>query len=322
MKDFMKKHLTYKNIEAFVFRLWEREVSDDPISEKENKLLTKWRIQTEKDLDTVHRKESRERVLSGLEHYFSQTDIISIHSAKRLKTNLYKMAAVIILLLSLGGIFTYTMFIKPDVYLAKSENRIVHLEDGSVVTLLPGAELTVDKSFPASTRVVNLKGDAIFSVAKSKVHPFVVRADGFSTKVLGTVFKISQSGKKKAVDLYEGKVAVSSPGVPVSFLKPNQKWTNFGIAHTTAIISISPVKNAARKISAILSLSFNDVPLKEVVVVLESNYNTKVLYPKDAEDKKITADFTGGTVGENIESLAFILGLEVQKKENTYILKK
>ncbi|MCW1962515.1 FecR family protein [Chryseobacterium viscerum] len=318
----MKKHLTYKNIEAFVFRLWEREVSDNPISEKENELLTKWRIQTEKDLDTVHRKESRERVLSGLEHYFSQTDIISIHSAKRLKTNLYKMAAVIILLLSLGGIFTYTMFIKPDVYLAKSENRIVHLEDGSVVTLLPGAELTVDKSFPASTRVVNLKGDAIFSVAKSKVHPFVVRADGFSTKVLGTVFKISQSGKKKAVDLYEGKVAVSSPGVPVSFLKPNQKWTNFGIAHTTAIISISPVKNAARKISAILSLSFNDVPLKEVVVVLESNYNTKVLYPKDAEDKKITADFTGGTVGENIESLAFILGLEVQKKENTYILKK
>jgi ferric-dicitrate binding protein FerR (iron transport regulator) len=82
------------------------------------------------------------------------------------------------------------------------------------------------------------------------------------------------------------------------------------------------VKNSAKKVSAILSLSFNDVPLKEVVTVLESSYNTKVLYPKDAEDKKITADFTGGTVGENIESLAFILGLEVQKKENTYILKK
>jgi ferric-dicitrate binding protein FerR (iron transport regulator) len=322
MKDFMKNRLTYKNIEAFVFRLWEREVSEESISEKEKELLTKWRIRTEKDLDAVHRKESRERVLSGLEYYFPQTDRISIHSVKRFKTHLYKIAAVIILLLSLGGIFTYTMFIKPDVYLAKSENRIVHLEDGSVVTLLPGAELTVEKSFPASTRIVDLKGDAIFSVAKSKVHPFVVCADGFSTKVLGTVFKISQSGKRKAVDLYEGKVAVSSPGVPVSFLKPNQKWTNFGIARTTAIISIRPVKNAAKKISAILSLSFNDVPLKEVVAVLESNYNTKVLYPKDAEDKKITADFTGGTVGENIESLAFILGLEVQKKENTYILKK
>ncbi|WP_228720238.1 FecR family protein [Chryseobacterium panacisoli] len=318
----MKKRLPYKNIEAFVFRLWEREVSEDSISEKEKELLTKWRIQTEKDLDAVHRKESRERVLSGLEHYFPKTDNIAVHSVKRFTTHLYKIAAVIILLLSLGGIFTYTMFIKPDVYLAKSENRIVHLEDGSVVTLLPGAELTVEKSFPASTRVVDLKGDAIFSVAKSKVHPFVVRADGFSTKVLGTVFKISQSGKKKAVDLYEGKVAVSSPGVPVSFLKPNQKWTNFGIAHTTAVISIRPVKSSAKKVSALLSLSFNDVPLKEVVTVLESSYSTNISYPKDAEGKKITADFTGGTVGENIESLAFILGLEVQKKENTYILKK
>lgn len=318
----MKKRLTYKNIEAFVFRLWEREVSEDPISEKENELLRQWKTLAEKDLDIVHLKESRERILSGLEHFFPQKDIVSIQQVKSFKIHLYKIAAVIILLLSLGGIFTYTMFIKPEVYLAKSENRTVHLEDGSVVTLLPGAELTVEKSFPASTRVVDLKGDAIFTVAKSKIHPFIVRADGFSTKVLGTVFKISQSGKRKAVDLYEGKVAVSSPGVPVSFLKPNQKWTNFGIAHTTAVISLKPAKNSPNKVPAILSLSFNDVPLKEVVAVLESSYNTKVLYPKEAEDKKITADFTGGTVAENIESLAFILGLEVQKKENTYILKK
>lgn len=319
MKDFMKKHVTYKNIEAFVFRLWEREVSEDTISEKEKELLKQWKILAEKDLDIVHLKESGERILSALEHYFPQRDI---PSAKSFKTHFYKIAAVIILLLSLGSIFTYSMFIKPDVYFAKSENRIVHLEDGSVVTLLKGAELTVAKSFPASTRVVDLKGDAVFSVAKSKTHPFIVRADGFSTKVLGTVFKISQSGKKKAVDLYEGKVAVSSPGVPVSFLKPNQKWTNFGIAHTTAIISLKPLKSSADKGPAILSLSFNDVPLKEVTAVLGSSYHTKVLYPKEAENKKITADFTGGSVNENVESLAFILGLEVQKKENTYILKK
>jgi hypothetical protein len=52
--------------------------------------------------------------------------------------------------------------------------------------------------------------------------------------------------KEKAVDLYEGKVAVSSVGVPVSYLKPNQKWTNFGIAHTTAIISFAPDKASGK----------------------------------------------------------------------------
>ncbi len=319
MKYFMKR-FNYKNIEAFVFRLWSREVLEEKISEKEKEILQKWKTHAEKDLDDVHLRESKERVLAGLEHYFIPYEKLGKRNG--LQSNIYKIAAAIILFLTLGGLFTYHTFIKPDVYLAVSENRIVRLEDGSEVTLLPGAELTVEKSFPASTRVVGLKGDAIFSVAKSKTHPFIVHAEGFSTKVLGTVFKVSQSGKKKAVDLYEGKVAVSSAGVPVSYLKPNQKWTNLGVARTTAIISFAPDKVSGKQHPKLLSLSFNDVPLKEVITVLEGNYSTKIHYPKEAEDKKITADFTGGTVIENIEALAFILGYEVQKNDNAYILKK
>lgn len=314
------KRFNYKNIEAFVFRLWTREVSEEKISEKEKEILKRWKIHAEKDLDEADLQESKERVLAGLEHYFVSYEKVGYRNS--LHKNTYKIAAVIILLLTLGGLFTYHTFIKPDIYLAVSDSRIVHLEDGSVVTLLPGAELTVEKSFPASTRVVGLKGDAIFSVAKSKTHPFIVHAEGFSTKVLGTVFKVTQSGKKKAVDLYEGKVAVSSVGVPVSYLKPNQKWTNLGIARTTAIISFAPDKASGKQHPKLLSLSFNDVPLKEVITVLEGNYSTKIHYPKEAENRKITADFTGGTVSENIEALAFILGLEVQKNDNVYILKK
>lgn len=314
------KRFNYKNIEAFVFRLWTREVSEEKISEKEKEILKRWKIHAEKDLDEADLQESKERVLAGLEHYFVSYEKVGYRNS--LHKNTYKIAAVIILLLTLGRLFTYHTFIKPDIYLAVSDNRIVHLEDGSVVTLLPGAELTVEKSFPASTRVVGLKGDAIFSVAKSKTHPFIVHAEGFSTKVLGTVFKVTQSGKKKAVDLYEGKVAVSSVGVPVSYLKPNQKWTNLGIARTTAIISFAPDKASGKQHPKLLSLSFNDVPLKEVITVLEGNYSTKIHYPKEAEDRKITADFTGGTVSENIEALAFILGFEVQKNDNVYILKK
>lgn len=314
------RRFNYKDIEAFVFKLWTREVSGEKISEKEKEILKRWKIRAENDLDEIHLQESKERVFAELEHYFVPYEKIGYRNPFQRKV--YKIAAVIILLLTLGGFFTYHTFIKPDVYLAAAGNRIVHLEDGTVVTLLPGAELTVAKSFPASTRVVDLKGDAIFSVAKSKTHPFIVHADGFSTKVLGTVFKVSQSGKKKSVDLYEGKVAVSSAGAPVSYLQPNQKWTNLGVARTTAIISFAPDKFSGKYHPELLSLSFNDVPLKEVIAVLEGNYSIKIHYPIEAENKKITADFTGGTVGENIEALAFILGFEVQKNDNVYILKK
>ncbi|RKT01612.1 FecR family protein [Chryseobacterium defluvii] len=310
--------IRYKNREAFVFKLWQREISNEKMSEKENRILEQWKIHAEKDLDQGHMKESKERVLLALEPYFAQP----VQGSRYPGFTIYKIAAVILLMITLGSIFTYHTFFKPDIYVATSGNRKVHLADGSVITLLPGARLTVEKSFPSETRLVDLKGDAVFSVAKSKTHPFVVRAEGFSTKVLGTVFKISQSGTNKEVDLYEGKVAVSSTGVPVSYLKPNQTWTNFGLARTAAVISFTMEKKSGKKRSALLSLSFSDVALKEVAEVLQKNYSIKILYPKETAEKKITADFTGGSADENIEALAFILDLEVQKENQTYILKK
>lgn len=314
------RNLNYKDIQAFVFRLWQREVSEEIISEKETELLDLWKINVEKDLNANHILESKARVLVVLESYLTQTTYINHPNGFR--KYFYQIAAVILLLFSVGGIFSYNTFFRPDVYVAEKGNQKVYLKDGSVVTLFPGAELTVEKSFPADTRVVALKGDAIFSVAKSKKHPFIVRADGFSTKVLGTVFKITQSGNDKAVDLYEGKVAVSYVGAPVTFLKPNQKWTNFGVSRTAAVISFTKANTSTQKLPSLLSLSFNDVMLKDVAEVLQKNYSISIIYPKELAEKKITADFTGGNTDENIEALAFILDLEVQKEKQTYIFKK
>lgn len=314
------RNLNYKDIQAFVFRLWQREVSDETISEKETELLNQWKINVEKDLNSNHILESKARVLLALESYLTQTTYINHPNGFR--KYFYQIAAVIILLFSVGGIFSYNTFFKPDVYVAEKGNQKVYLKDGSVVTLFPGAELTVERSFPADTRVVALKGDAIFSVARSKKHSFIVRADGFSTKVLGTVFKITQSGNDKAVDLYEGKVAVSYVGAPVTFLKPNQKWTNFGVSRTAAVISFTKANTSVKKLPSLLSLSFNDVMLKDVAEVLQKNYSISIIYPKELAEKKITADFTGGNTDENIEALAFILDLEVQKEKQTYIFKK
>jgi len=312
------KNLQYKEIQAFVFRLWEREVAEEKISGKESELLEQWKTSVEKNLDERDIEESRERVLFSLEPYFESIHI-SRHSD--IKKYFFRIAAAILLLFTVSGFFIYYSFFKADIYIAESGSQNVLLADGSVVLLLPGSKLTVEKSFPQDTRVVNLKGDAIFKVAKSKKHPFIVHADGFSTKVLGTVFKITQSGNSKAVDLYEGKVAVSYAGAPVAFLKPHQKWTNFGIPRTAAVISYKTEKTSYKELPSLLSLSFNDVMLKEVAEILQKNYSISIIYPKEFAEKKITADFTGGSTEENIEALAFILGLEVKKDKQTYILK-
>lgn len=313
------KNLQYREIQAFVFRLWEREVTEEKISKKEKELLEQWKTSVEKKLDKKYITESKERVLFSLEPYFESTHIL--HHSTPFKKYFFRIAAAIILLFTVGGFFIYYSFFKADIYIAESGNQKVRLADGSVVVLLPGSQLTVEKSFPQDTRIVDLKGNAIFRVKKSKKHPFIVKADGFSTKVLGTVFKITQTGNNKTVDLYEGKVAVSYAGTPITFLKPHQKWTNFGIPRTAAVISYEKEKTSYESLPSLLSLSFNDVKLKEVAEVLQKNYSISIIYPKEFAEKKITADFTGGTTDENIDALAFILGLEVQKEKQTYILK-
>ncbi|WP_435525600.1 hypothetical protein [Chryseobacterium indoltheticum] len=100
------------------------------------------------------------------------------------------------------------------------------------------------------------------------------------------MFKITQSGNDKAVDLYEGKVAVSYVGTPVTFLKPNQKWTNFGVPRTAAVISFTKANTSTQKLPSLLSLSFNDVMLKDVAEVLQKNYSISIIYPKELAEKK------------------------------------
>lgn len=309
----------YNKIEAFVFKLWKRDISENQLSEKEKETLNVWKVYAEKEIDKEHLLEAKSRVLSAIEpHFYSNRNGKHISVFRKY---VYQSAAVILLLFSIGGFYTYNTFIKPDVYVAKSGNHKITLKDGSVITLLPGAQLTVEKSFPADTREVFLKGDAIFSVAKSKTHPFIVKADGFSTKVLGTVFKVSQSGASKSVDLYEGKVAVSYPGTEVSYLKPNQQWTNFGIKHTSAVITQKKDMSTSDT-KTLLSLSFNDVQLDEAASVLEKSYGFEIEYPQDLAAKKITADLTGADYMVNIEAVAFIMGLQVVKDDNRIMLKK
>lgn len=313
------KKIKYKKVEAFVFKLWLREVSGEKLEAKETEVLNKWKIEASKDLDPVHVIDAKERIFSLFQPDFAP--VVKQRNNHIFIKYAYQTAAVLLLLFSLGGGIIYQNFLMPDVYTAESSIKKVSLEDGSVVMLLPGAELTVDKSFPSDTRIVELKGNAIFSVAKSKTHPFIVNANGFSTKVLGTVFKISQSGTNKAVDLYEGKVAISYAGVPVSYLRPNQVWTNFGIAHTAAVYTKNTDSQSGKQRTSIESLSFNEVPFAEIIEIIKEHYSINILYPIEIGTKKISAELKGN-IDENIEILAFAVGMEVQKDNNTYTLKK
>lgn len=306
-------------LKAFIFFFWGREISGQDLTSKEAELLKIWEAEILNELDTEHLQYSKKSILSDIKRKSDSTSVISRYSVKKILK--YATAAVLLLFLSLFGV--YNVFFKPDVYIADSSFKKVTLEDGTVVTLMQGAKLTVAKSFPADTRIVDLEGDAVFSVAKDKRHPFVVQAQNFTTRVLGTVFKISQMGKDKSVELYEGKVAVSYGNTKDSYLMPNQIWTNFGIDGAAAVIVKKSDKHFNQSILKIKSLSFKDVPFIKVIEVIKKHYAIDILYPQEINAEKISAEFNGENVDDNIEMLAFAVGMQVQKEnDKTYTLKK
>lgn len=234
---------------------------------------------------------------------------IRIHEAQKRKKKRVQFASAIaaIILLFLGSIIIYKMYFLPNVYLAEKNDLTVILKDGSRITLFKGAKLTVEKTFPSATRDVLLEGDAIFKVSKSKTHPFIVHTASYNTKVLGTIFKITQLKSFFSVDLYEGKVLVNQNEKPKeSFvIYPKEKFSNLGSNKVATIIS-RKIKLTDKK-SSTATLSFSDIKLLHALTILERTYNIRIKYPAEIANAKISVIKENATAEELIRLIALQL---------------
>lgn len=244
---------------------------------------------------------------------------IRAHEARKKKRQISYILGAAILLLFVS-IVTYRNYSLPTSYYAKETAVKINLNDGSQVTLLKGAKLTVEKSFPSETRDVYLEGDAIFKVAKSKLHPFIVHTPSYEAKVLGTIFKVVQNRKFFNVDLYEGKVQISKVGKPREFyiLLPHHTFSNLGSENIVTIARTKGTKTLNGKTLA--TLSFNDVPVAEAINLIERTYGVKIKFPPNQLDAKLNFSSTDATAQEILEKIAIQLNLNIRKNDNTFEL--
>lgn len=97
------------------------------------------------------------------------------------------------------------------------------LPDGTHVMLNANSHIIYPESFGEGNREVEVKGEAFFEVAHDTRHPFVVKANGITTKVLGTKFNVrARSEKTVHVTLVEGSVEVTSPVGTSQTIVPGQ----------------------------------------------------------------------------------------------------
>lgn len=190
----------------------------------------------------------------------------------------------------------------------------VKLEDGSTVTLAPGASVEFPEHFAGNVRQVQLSGTALFQVAKNPERPFVVYANELVTRVLGTTFRVnSPSGDKSAsVEVIEGKVSVyrrqdfsltakGTTGISKGIvLTANQKVVyqeDDGLL-TRALVEAPKLVQTGKSMPAFV---YRNTPVADVLKDIEQAYQVDIIF--DAEqltDCPVTASLSNQPLLEKI----------------------
>lgn len=153
----------------------------------------------------------------------------------------------------------------------------VLLPDGSEVWLNAESTIEFPSAFTGSERIVKLRGEAYFKVARNEEQPFVVNTEHMSVKVLGTEFNLkSYTEETPHVSLVKGKVEVlnSDDGSVGTCLKPGQDaWVDAqGSMHVREVDTYA-VTQWVRGY-----FFFDDAPLVDILRELSRWYNCGVVF--------------------------------------------
>lgn len=125
------------------------------------------------------------------------------------------IAACIVLFLSVAGYQSFSVldFYNPPKMVTQTfpqDIRLLRLSDGTKVWVNENTQIEYPEHFAANERIVTLKGEAFFEVARDTTRPFIISSGDIKTTVLGTSFDVKAYGKIAEVNVRSGKVKVES----------------------------------------------------------------------------------------------------------------
>ncbi len=194
------------------------------------------------------------------------------------------------------------------------------LEDGSIVELNAGAKVEVAFT-PAERRVHLIRGEAHFTVAKNASRPFIVGADKFAVRAVGTAFSVSLDRSAVSVLVTEGKVRLDETTAETGESATGPRELSHLVAGQQAVMSVTA--SLAAGVEAVvqvhevtpaeidralswqgLRLEFVDMPLGDVVNEF-NRYNTRKLVVREEATRHILVG--GNFRADNVETFVRLL---------------
>jgi len=236
-----------------------------------------------------------------------------------------RLAVAATLLLVAGtGYWYFSGRSKAIVYATNDkEQKTVSLPDGSTIILKPKTHIQLAGDYNKGSRTVILtSGEASFNVQHRAQLPFVVSMDIASVKDIGTDFtvqrgedsiKVRVSGGKVAfVNNVSGEARELSAGMALSFSVHDRR---FGAVAVTSAGSVN--------YDSANFLKFSDMPLSEVLPVLQKEYGRTIrLNDTSIGQKRLTANLDRESFENAMKVICASFNLEYTEKKGVYLLKK
>lgn len=218
----------------------------------------------------------------------------------------------------------------------------IALEDSSTVVLSPKSYIKFYEPLVFnSKRVIHLKGEAIFHVAKDKSKPFTVFSGDISTTALGTSFVINAFDDSKiiSVKLFTGKVVIKSadsvhiklaedkyllPGQELVYYKKSMLADVKSIKENKAIVKNKFGDNQGSVGEAPNWYTFDNQSLPIVFTQLQEIYNVHIDYlTEETRNMYFIGKFNKSDSLQNIlKDIALLNHLSIKKVQNGYIIRK
>lgn len=207
-------------------------------------------------------------------------DGIQLRMVKKKTFNPYLKYMAAASILFLAGL---SFFFKPDFakekqlsFKTSSNPKSIKLSDGSKIYLAANSSFQYPEKFEGDERkVVLLKGNAFFEIAKDKKHPFIITSGELKTKVVGTSFHIQMSKSKCEVIVVTGKVNVTSKGQSVD-LVPNEEALFESQKLTKQLADKSFLVNWYNT-----DVTLDQTTLKHVITILQYKYGVSFQYDNE-----------------------------------------
>lgn len=192
------------------------------------------------------------------------------------------------------------------------------LSDGTQVWVNASSELMFPTRFSNDKRLVKLKGEAYFQVAKDAKKPFIVETVGGSIEVLGTQFNVSAYDDKPVATLEEGKVRIYKDDLE-EVLSPGMKAEVVG--SRIALRKADLQKDLAWKNNSFYFKSDNII---NIARQLQNWYDLEVSFSKGVS---FSQTYTGeisrnANLTEVLKMLEFVSDLKFKINDNKLLILK